>query len=391
MKVTQIAPYVNEALKQTLGEEAVITDDLSNIVDSGKAIDAADLQDTFTKGLMNQIGKMIFVERSYSGIAPSVLVDGSEYGSIVAKISTTLPEAQEDQSWSLKDGGVYPAVFYANEANTKLYNSTNPYEFRRSVYYDQLHQSFRSAEEMARFISMLETQVQNAATIATDNTIRTTINNFIGETLVNEFPDAAGDYAGKSGTKAVNLLYLYNTAYGAELTADKALHDPDFIRYAIQVVKIIRDRMHGMNSIYNIGKQTRFTSLDRMHTILLSQFAQSAGVYLYSGAGQFNNDNLTLDNVETIPYWQGIGENFGTDLAFGEASKINVKTSENNTITAGGIVGVIFDRDALGVFNKFEKVTTDYSGSGDFWTNYYKFRSMLWNDFNEQFVVLYIA
>lgn len=391
MKVTQIAPYVNEALKQTLGEEATLTDDLSNIVDSGKAIDAADLQDTFTKGLMNQIGKMIFVERSYSGIAPSVLVDGSEYGSIVAKISTTLPEAQEDQSWSLKDGGVYPAVFYANEANTKLYNSTNPYEFRRSVYYDQLHQSFRSADEMARFISMLETQVQNAATIATDNTIRTTINNFIGETLANEFPDAAGAYNGKSGTKAVNLLYLYNTAYGAELTADKCLHDPDFIRYSIQVVKIIRDRMHGMNSIYNIGKQTRFTSLDRMHTILLSQFAQAAGVYLYSGAGQFNNDNLTLDNVETVPYWQGIGVDFGTDLAFGEASKIDVKTSENNSVSASGIVGVIFDRDALGVFNKFEKVTTDYSGSGDFWTNYYKFRSMLWNDFNEQFVVLYIA
>lgn len=391
MKVTQIAPYVNEALKQTLGEEATLTDDLSNIVDSGKAIDAADLQDTFTKGLMNQIGKMIFVERSYSGIAPSVLVDGSEYGSIVAKISTTLPEAQEDQSWSLKDGGVYPAVFYASEANTKLYNSTNPYEFRRSVYYDQLHQSFRSADEMARFISMLETQVQNAATIATDNTIRTTINNFIGETLANEFPDAAGAYNGKSGTKAVNLLYLYNTAYGADLTADKCLHDPDFIRYSIQVVKIIRDRMHGMNSIYNIGKQTRFTSLDRMHTILLSQFAQAAGVYLYSGAGQFNNDNLTLDNVETVPYWQGIGVDFGTDLAFGEASKIDVKTSENNSVSASGIVGVIFDRDALGVFNKFEKVTTDYSGSGDFWTNYYKFRSMLWNDFNEQFVVLYIA
>lgn len=391
MKVTQIAPYVNEALKQTLGEEATLTDDLSNIVDSGKAIDAADLQDTFTKGLMNQIGKMIFVERAYSGIAPSVLVDGSEYGSIVAKISTTLPEAQEDQSWSLKDGGVYPAVFYASEANTKLYNSTNPYEFRRSVYYDQLHQSFRSADEMARFISMLETQVQNAATIATDNTIRTTINNFIGETLNNEFPDAAGAYNGKSGTKAVNLLYLYNTAYGAELTADKCLHDPDFIRYSIQVVKIIRDRMHGMNSIYNIGKQTRFTSLDRMHTILLSQFAQAAGVYLYSGAGQFNNDNLTLDNVETVPYWQGIGVDFGTDLAFTEASKIDVKTSENNSVSASGIVGVIFDRDALGVFNKFEKVTTDYSGSGDFWTNYYKFRSMLWNDFNEQFVVLYIA
>lgn len=391
MKITQIAPYVNQALKETLGEDAVITDDLSNIVDSGKAIAAENLQDTITKGLMNQIGRMIFVERVYDGIAPSVLMDGSEYGSVVAKVSTTLPEAQEDQSWNRVDGGVYPAVFYATEAQTKLYNSTNPYEFRRSVYYDQLKQSFRSPDEMARFISMVATQVQNAATIALDNTIRATINNFTAETLHNEFPDAAGDFAGKSGTKAVNLLYLYNQAYGAELTADKAMHDPDFIRYSIQVVKIIRDRMHGMNSIYNIGKQTRFTSMDRMHTILLSQFAQAAGVYLYSGTSQFNNDNLTLDNVDTVPYWQGIGETFGNDLAFSEASKIDVKTSENNTITAGGIVGVIFDRDALGVFNRLEKVTTDYSGAADFWTSYYKYRAQYFNDFNEQFVVLYVA
>lgn len=391
MKITQIAPYVNEALKETLGEEAVTTDDLSNIVDSGKQIAEANLQDTVTKGLMNQIGRMIFVERPYSGIAPSVKMDGSEYGSVVAKISTTIPEAQEDQSWNRIDGGTYPMVFYATEAQTKLFNSTNPYEFRISTYRDQLEQSFTSPAEMERFISMRFTQLQNGATIALDNTIRATINNFVAETLYNEFPDGDGNYSGKSGTRAVNLLYLYNQAYGTELTADKCLHDPDFIRYSIQVVKVIRDRMHGMNSLYNIGKQTRFTSLDRMHTILLSQFAQAAGVYLYSGTSQFNNDNLTLDNVDIVPYWQGIGESFGNDLAFSEASKIDVKTSENNNVSASGIVGVIFDRDALGVFNRKEKVTTDYSGAIDAYTSYYKYRAQYFNDFNEQFVVLYVA
>lgn len=391
MKITQIAPYVNAALKETLGEEAVTTDDLSNIVDSGKQIAEANLEDTVTKGLMNQIGRMIFVERPYSGIAPSVMMDGSEFGSVVAKISTTLPEAQDDQSWDRVDGGVYPMVFYATEAQTKLFNSTNPYEFRISTYKDQLEQSFTSPAEMERFVSMRFTQLQNGATIALDNTIRATINNFIGETLHDEFPDAAGNYSGKSGRKAVNLLYLYNQAYGTELEAAKALHDPDFMRYSIQVVKVIRDRMHGMNKIYNIGKQARFTALDRMHTILLSQFAQAAGVYLYSGTSQFNNENLTLDNVETVPYWQGIGEDFGSDLAFPEASKIDIKTSENNTISASGIVGIIFDRDALGVFNKREKVTTDYSGAIDAYTSYYKYRAQHFNDFNEQFVVLYIA
>lgn len=389
MKITQIAPYVNAAYKQTIGEEAVVTDDLSNIVDMGTDIENANLQDTFTKGLMNQVGRMVFVERKYSGIAPSVLMDGSEYGSVVAKISTTIPDAQDDQSWQLTNGSTYPPVFYATEATTKLYNSTNPYEFRISTYNDQLKQSFRSADEMARFVSMRMTQLQNGATIALDNTIRATINNFIGETLHNEFPD--GTYTGKSGVKAVNLLYLYNQRYGTELTVANCYTDPNFIRFAIYIINYVRDRMRGMNTLYNIGGQTRFTSSDRLHTIMLSAFADAAGVFLYDGAGQFKTDNLSLGSIETIPYWQGIGTDFGVDFGTSAASKIDVKTSANNSVSASGIIAVSFDRDALGVFNKRDKVTTDYSGAGDFWTSYYKYRAQYFNDFNEQFVVFYVA
>lgn len=389
MKITQIAPYVNAAYKQTIGEEAVVTEDLSNIVDMGTTIENAQLQDTFTKGLMNQLGKMIFVERKYSGIAPSVLMDGSEYGSVTAKISTGIPEAQDDQSWQLTNGSTYPPVFYGVEATTKLYNSTNPYEFRMSTYNDQLKQSFRSADEMSRFVSMRMTQLQNGATIALDNTIRTTINNFIGETLHDEFPDGA--YAGKSGVKAVNLLYLYNQRYGTELTVNNCYTDPNFIRFAIYIINYVRDRMRGMNELYNIGKQTRFTSSDRLHTVMLSAFADAAGVFLYDGQGQFKTDNLSLGTIETIPYWQGIGTDFGVDFGTSAASKIDVKTSANNTVSASGILAVAFDRDALGVFNKREKVTTDYSGAGDFWTSYYKYRAQYFNDFNEQFVVFYVA
>lgn len=392
MKVTQIAPYVNAALKETLGSEAVTTKDLSNIVDSGQAIETANLQDTFTKGLMNQVGNIVFVERPYDGIAPSVLMDGSEFGSVTAKFSAEMPEAQEDQSWNLQNGTTYPPVFYATEVKNKLWNSTNPYEFRRSVYYDQLKQSFRSAEEMARFLSMIATQIQNAATIAVDNTIRATINNFVGETMHDL--DSEGNYTGKTGVRAINLLYLYNNgpnAGGEALTPQNCIHNPEFIRYSIFIINLVKDRMHGMNSLYNLGGQTRFTSTDRMKTILLAQYADAAGVFLYDGVGQFKTDNIGLGTIEKVPYWQGIGTGFDTDLAFMEASTINVKTSGNNSVKASGILGVVFDRDALGVYNKKEKITTDYSGAGDFWTSYYKYRAQYFNDQNEQFVVFYVA
>lgn len=389
-RITQIAPYVNEALSQTLGEKAVATEDLSNIVDQGTEIQNASLLDTFNKNLINQIGKYIFVDRPYDGGAPSVLVDGSEYGSAVAKISTTLYEAETDQSYTMSDGdSIDPNVFNQKTVQTKIFNSFNPYEFRRSVYQDQLKQSMTGPDMMARFWSMLTTQLQNSATVALDNTIRSTIANFIGVTLHNEASN--GTYNGRSGVKAVNLLYLYNQRYGTELTAEQAMVNPEFIRYAIFVKNLIQDRMGGITTIYNVGGQPRFTPRSRMKTVLLAQFADAAEVFLYNANGQFNNDNLGLGDYDKVDSWQGIGTSFGADLGFDEASKVIVKTSENNEITATGILGVIFDQEALGVYNRQEKITTQYNGAGDFYNEWWKYKAMYWNDFNENFVVLYVA
>lgn len=389
-RITQIAPYVNEALSQTLGEKAVATEDLSNIVDQGTEIQNASLLDTFNKNLINQIGRYIFVDRPYDGGAPSVLVDGNEYGSAVAKISTTLYDAETDQSYTMTDGdSIDPNVFNQKTVATKIFNSFNPYEFRRSVYTDQLKQSMTGADMMARFWSMLTTQLQNSATVALDNTIRSTIANFIGVTLHSEAAD--GTYTGRSGVKAVNLLYLYNQRYSTELTVAQAMVNPEFIRYAIFVKNLIQDRMAGITTIYNVGAQPRFTPRSRMKTVLLAQFADAAEVFLYNASGQFNNDNLGLGDYDKIDSWQGIGTGFSTDLGFDEASKIQVKTSEDNEITASGILGVIFDEEALGVYNRQEKITTQYNGAGDFFNEWWKYKAMYWNDFNENFVVLYVA
>jgi hypothetical protein len=390
-KITQIAPYVNEALKQTLGETAVTTEDLSNIVDLGTDIQNASLLDTFNKNMINQIGRYIFVDRPYDGIAPSVLVDGSAYGSAVAKMSTTLYDAEADQSWTMKDGdSVDPNVFHQKEVKTKIWNSFNPYQFTRSIYKDQLKQSLTGPEMMNQFWSMMTTQLQNSATVALDNTIRTTVNNFIGETLHSEVASGT-DYAGRTGVKAVNLLYLYNTKFGTSLTADACMTNPEFIRFAIFVKNLIQDRMAGMKTIYNIGEQPRFTPRSRMKTILLGQFADAAEVFLYNGTGQFKDDKLQLGSFDKVDSWQGCGTGFDVDLGFNEASKIDVTTASGAKVTATGVVGVIFDEEALGVYNKQEKITSGYNPAGDFFNEFWKYRAMYWNDFNENFVVLYVA
>lgn len=101
----------------------------------------------------------------------------------------------------------------------------------------------------------------------------------------------------------------------------------------------------------------------------------------------FNKELVALPQHETVPYWQGSG----TDYGFGSVSKINVKTNSGKEVEQAGIIGVIFDRDALGVSNLDRRVTTNYNARAEFYTNFYKFDAGFYNDLDENFVVFYVA
>lgn len=384
MDVKQLYQFVNTATKEVLGETAVVNEDLSNLVDIGSSVINANALDAYAKALVNHIGKVIFVNRAYRGGVPSVLMDGWEYGSILEKVTAELPEATENESWDLQDGQVYEQnQFYKPTVTVKFYNSKITFEIPLSVTELQLKQSFSSAQQLNGFLSMLYNEVEKSLTIKIDGLIMRTINNFIGETLYAEVP--GGTYSGRTGAKAVNLLYMYNQANGTSLTASACLSDKDFIRYASWVMKVYLSRLTKVSTVFNIGGKARFTPSDLLHVVLLEDFASSADVFLQSET--FHNELSKLPKYESVPYWQGSG----TDYGFGSITKIDVGTSTGHTVTTTGILGVMFDRDALGVRNPDRRVTTHYNAKAEFWNNWYKFDAQYFNDLNENFVVFYVA
>lgn len=98
MKVSQVYELVNSATKEYLGETAVLNEDLSNTVDFGSALFDATTVDNYVKTLVDRIGKVIFVNRPYSGYAPKVLMDSWEFGSVLQKVNAKLLEATENES-----------------------------------------------------------------------------------------------------------------------------------------------------------------------------------------------------------------------------------------------------------------------------------------------------
>lgn len=383
MDVKQIYQIVNTITSEVLGDSALVSEDLSNIVDVGRAIFNADSLDKYVRKLVDHIGKVIFVNRKYSGSAPSVLMDGWEYGAVLEKISAALPDATENESWELTDGASYdPNIFTKPDVSVKFFEKKTTFEIPLSIVERQAKSAFSNAEQQNGFISMLYMSVENSATVKTDELIMRTINNYIGETFYNL--NSGGTYS-TGNTRAVNLLTLYNTRYSEHLTAANAITDPAFIRFAVFTMGLFKSRISKMSKLFNMGGMSRFTPDDRLHFILLSDFAAAADVFLQSNT--FHDEFTKLPNAETVPFWQGSGTGYG----FSDVSAISVKTSSGHTVTPSGILGVMFDRDALGVCNIDRRVTTNYNGKAEFWNSWYKFDASYFNDFNENFIVFYVA
>ena len=389
MEVKQIYEIMNSITNELLGDSVVVQEDLSNIVELGQQFENVVGLENYVKKLPDHIGRIVFVNRRYASRVPSVLMDGWEYGSICEKIAARIPEAVENEDWQLQDGESYdPNVFHAPDVYGAFWNKRTAFEIDMSITEEQVKSSFSSVTQLNGFMSMILTAIENSLSIKLDGLIMRTINNMIGETFYAEVP--GGTYTGRSGAKAVNLLYLYNHAmYGDEsssyITVDAALHTPEFIRFAAYTMANYMDRLKVANTLFNIGGEMRFTPEDMLHVVMLSEFKNAADVYLQSDT--FHNEYVALPNAESVAFWQGSG----TGYSFDDTSKIDIKTASGHSVEAGGILAVMFDRDALGVCNQDRKVQTQFVVKASFYNYFYKQFAGYFNDTNEQFIVFYIA
>lgn len=384
MEIKQVADFVNGATSESVGESAVLNEDLSNVVDVGNSIFNASAFDAFVKSLVNHIGRVVFVNRPYRGSAPSVLMDAWEYGSVVEKIASEMPDATENESWELEDGASYdPNVFHQPRAEAKFFNKMTTFEIERSITERQVKQSFSSATQLNAFVSMLFNEVEKSLTVKNDALVMRTINNMIVETMYDAF--SGGAITGAGSPKAVNLLSRYNTQYSKSLNAAQAVLDPEFIRYAAYTMGLYVDRLTRMSTLFNVGGKARFTPKDMQHIVMLSEFRAAADVFLQSTT--FHDEYTKLVNAETVPFWQGSG----TDYAFSNTGKIDAVSAAGHSQTVTGVLGCIWDRDALGVMNFNSRVTTQYNAKAEFTNYFYKRDARYFNDLNENFVVFFVA
>lgn len=379
MKVEQIASLVNDVTGEALGEESLLQEDLGNVVAVGDAIQNVIGLDNFVKKLCDRIARTIFVDRTYSGeggILSAVYRDGWEFGSIIQKVNTILPEAMENQDWQLENGMSYDySIFYQPQVAVKYFNDKTTWSIRLSFTEDQVKSAFKSAQELSGFIGMLHNSINNSMTVKEEELARRALNNLMSHVI-----------ATNDGITYVKLLTLYNLSVYGDSTSDyigvdEFMRTPQAMKFAVNKFYNTIDRLRTMSTLFNLEHTPKFTTKDRLSFLVLSDFANAAKAFIDSDT--FNYELISLPKHDIVTYWQGSG----TDYAFSNTSKINVKNSYGDTVVTSNIIGVMFDRDAVAVCNTRRKTDVAYNPAASFYTEFHKYETTLFTDSQENMVV----
>lgn len=369
MAVKQIYEIVNSVNKQTMGVTDLTVVDEQGLISLGQTVLTTNgLADTWLNSLAQRIGRTIISFREYKSKYSDMVLDSMQWGNIVQKIKVSMPKATEDESYSLVEGKSVDMYKVANPTvNQTFFTSETPYQFYVTVKRNQLKEAFTSETSMNGFIGAIYGEVQNAIELSLESLARNCLNNFIGEKV--------------KAVKEINLLDMYNTETSKALTVATCLHDKDFLAYCVSRINLYSKYMENMSTEYNDGTQTRHTPKSLQHLRVLEDFESRLETVVQYQA--FRDSYVKLNNYHTTSFWQSIKK----------PSEIKVKISSNGTeVTHSGILAVLYDRDALGLYKKDSWTsTTPFNSAGGYYNTYYHHKELYFNDLSENFVVFVIA
>ena len=364
MNTTQIYALVNEVNAQAFGANALAVADVQGLISLGNTVlSSATNTEAFLNTLVQRIGRTIISFRAYRNKFGDMVRNDFEWGAILQKIRVKLPELESDPAYNLTDGqSVDPWTIYKPDVTQKFFVTRTPYMLPVTIAREQLKEAFTGESMMGAFIAAVFGQVRNALEVSLESLGRLAIANMIAE----------------SGAREIKLVTDYN-AGGGSITADTALDDPDFLRYAVARIKSVSDYFEDMGTLYNDGTIETFTPKADQKLKVLSYFERRLETVVQYSA--FNEEMVELNAFQVVNFWQGQNTNANRD------GIIIKRASDGTETTVNNIMAVLYDVEALGLYRKDEDVlTTPVNAKGMYYNTFYHLKQLWFNDLSENFV-----
>lgn len=373
IEVNQIYDLCNQIFQQMTGRTDIEAVDSASLVAMGNEVSNLGKNDLWLNTLARRIGLTIDSYRVYRNRFSDLYRTQVEWGALVQKLTVEMPDAVADDMYKVgqMNGQALDHYIINNpKAKQKIFDKETPYSFFITMQEKMLTEAFLNAGAMSSFVNQVFGKVQNKIEVVLEDLARVALVNMM---------------CNLSTKQEIKLVTLYNSKTGSTLNPQTALFDPAFMRFAIGMMNNIASKLETMSVLFNTDGYDRFTPKSEQRFYVLADFiTQLETVVQYAAfSPQYVNKSVDI----AVPYWQGVKE--GDDINdIAVLSKVIGKVDSKVDKTIENVVGVLFDREAIGTFRQEEKVlTTPVNARGAYYNTFWHEKQMWFNDMSENAVI----
>lgn len=379
MKFEQVLDITKKAVAQTMGDEFMTESGLLNatesfkIADVGEAITNSEATvERFTSALVSLCAKTVITSKEYKRRIESLYVDNFEWGGFVQRVYVDLSTIVDDPMVNLTNGTDYSSIenkYYKPTAKARIFKEAKSIMCPISITRDLLKEAFRSWDELNAYLTAIRMQVQNTINLALYAYEKMLVSCGIAKSVSENGLNNAVHLVTLAKDKGIvpSTVTSYN-----DIVSSGELTHRRFLTFVCETIANIRSNMLDLSTAYNNGEYPTFCDSE---LLLISQFAKQ--IRFNARANTFNANEIAFGEYEEINSWQGIKESNSDAFDFDTVTKVMISADSNNKLgigtdafTQGGVIGLCFDKMAMGICLERVKMTSNYTACADFWNEF---------------------
>lgn len=352
----QVSTVLTSIVKQATNQTVITPTDTGSFVSVATiALNAS--RDAVMNAISNILTRTIFSIRPYSAKMTGLEMDTFRWGNMMRKLSIA------DADWQDDPGYAWPVTYDASQTGHETGDgyAVDPWTIKKpnvlqtnfygaSVYFDemtitekQIETAFSGPEQLGSFLTLLMTNLSNRLEMSNEGLRRGLVCNAI-----------AAIKAENKAERQIKLLTEYNTLTGNTYTAAD-IYSPDvfpaFVKWMYARVAEITDLFTANSTMFQTvisGKPIlRHTPLEMQRVYMYSPFLRQIEARVL--ADTYHDGFLRYSDVEAIPYWQSIQTKDQVQAKPCYTGTDGSVVTAGSSVTVSNVVGLIFDRDAMGM------------------------------------------
>lgn len=350
----QVSTVLTSIVQQATNQAVLTPTDTGSFVSVAQMALRAD-RDAVMNAISNVLTRTIFSIRPYSAKMTGLEMDTFRWGNMMRKLSIADTDWQDDPAYA------WPVTYDASQTppsgdgeavdpwTIKKPNILQTNFYGASVYFDemtitedQLESAFTGPEQLGSFLTLLMTNLSNRLEMSNEGLRRGLVCNAI-----------AAMRAENKAERNIHLLSEYNAltlnTYTINDIYDPA-NFPAFMKWMYARVAELTDLFTANSTMFQTvitGKPIlRHTPLEMQRIYMYSPLMRQMEARVLADA--YHDGFLRYSDVESLPYWQSISTKDTVSAAPVYTGTDGSVVTGTNTVVEN-VVGLIFDRDAMGM------------------------------------------